>query len=137
MRRVTSGGLFAVRFYVLLTCLSIALGVVVSLGGAERFSEPSFDGPRAIVQWMPIEEHYVWGAMLLVFSLALVGALGRGVAIHVLRVGLVVYFFLAAGFIGSAIVEPTASLILSVVFLGIGTAHALLADHFDARGWEG
>lgn len=135
MRDVTNG-LFAVRAYVLLTCLSIALGVVLTVGGPVRFSERSFDGPRALVEWAPFQAHYVWGAAFLLYSMALVAALGRPRAIHVLRLGLVVYFFLAAGFIGSAIGAPDANLLLAVVLLAVGVLHALLSDHFQTKGWE-
>lgn len=136
MKRVANG-LFPVRFYVLLTCLSLGLGVVISLGGPERFSEPSFGGPRAIVEWMPIEAHYVWGALFALYSVFLIAALGRAAAARALQLGTVLYFFLGAGFIGSAVTAPTANLVLAVVFVVAGAAHALLADHFNARGWEG
>jgi len=135
-RSGSPGGLFAVRFYVLGTCLAIGLAVAIVGGGDARFSAPSFDGPRGLVSWTGFDPHLVWGAAFLAYGIVLVGGLGRTWAIHALRFGLVLYWFLAISFTGSLFTQPTASATGLVAYACIGVAHALLADHFHAYGWD-
>lgn len=125
-----------VRVYALMACLGIGLGVAVAVGGDDRFSEPSFTTPRALVSWLPIAPHWVWGLMFIVFGTVLVITLGRRIAVHVLRFGIVVYLFLATSFAGSVQVDARASFVGIVFCSGLAVLHLLLSDHLTSKGWE-
>ena len=133
--RLSTDSLF-VRFYALCACLGIGLGGVILSGGEARFSGPSFKGPTALVAWAPLPAHWIWGVFFLAYGLILVGTLGRPAAVHVLRVGIILYTFLAISFIGSVTFDPRASLTGFVAYLGFAVAHLYLSDHLHARGWE-
>lgn len=138
MRHATSNGLFAVRFYVLAAGLGIGLGAATLVGGEARFSEPSYSGPAGLVLWTGIPAHWVWGAIFLTYGIILVLAFGRHTtSIHALRFGVVLYFFLAVSFVGSAALDARASLTGIIVYTVFAMAHAFLSDHFHSRGWEG
>lgn len=124
-----------VRLYVLMVALAFGLGAAFLLGKTERFSEPSLAGMRNLVGWLPVAPHILWGAVFLVFGLSLIGALGRSVAVHVLRGGMVIYLFMVTGLVMAPFEEPKASLTGIVVYMGMFGCHAVLADHLAHRGW--
>lgn len=126
-----------VRLYTLCACLAIGLAFAVTAGGEKRFSGPSFNGPRALVEyWVPPGyAHWVWGLMFLCHGLWLVFAMGRRMAVHALRFGIVTYTFLALSFGGSVASTPTAAGTGVVAYLIFAAIHLYLSDHLTSRGW--
>lgn len=125
-----------VRFYALCACLGIGLGVAILSGGTARFSGPSWKGPEALVTWIPVPAHWIWGGIFLIYGLTVVGVLGRTVSVHILRLGIVLYFFLAISFIGSVAIDPRASITGFVAYFAFAVVHLYLSDHLAHRGWE-
>lgn len=125
-----------VRTYVLMVGLTFGLGSVILTGGSERFSGPSFAGPRVLAEPLPwLQPHVYWGLLFLLHGLLLVTALGRQRAVHVLRFGIVVFWFLAFGFVVSGFQQSTAALTGVVAYLVVGSLFLVLSDHVRARGW--
>lgn len=126
-----------VRLYVLCACLGIGLGVAILVGGAHRFSGPSFVGPRDLVEpWLPWPAYWAWGTLFASYGLWVVFALGRRHAVHTLRFGVVVYLFLVLSFARSVGMDVRASLTGVVAYSAIAVLHLLLSDHLAHRGWE-
>lgn len=127
-----------VRTYSLMIGLQFGLGAVMIAGGRERFSAPSFDGPRDLVAALPyFPPHVYWGLLFLLHGAALVLTMGRRGAIHVLRFGLVVCMFLTIAFLISVFTNPVAALVWVVTYAALGVLFLLLADHLHDRGWTG
>ena len=126
-----------VRIYALMACLGIGLGVAIVVGGTERFSGPSFRGPHNLVDWTGMPAYAVWGVVFLAYGLSLVFSLGRRAAIHVLRVGIALYFFFVLSFATSVAVDPKASITGCVAYTITAVVHLYLSDHLHHRGWEG
>lgn len=136
-----------VRFYTLAAGLAFGLAGAFALGGASRFAGPSFEGARDLVSWLPGHPHLWWGALFAVYGVALVASLGRAIAVHVLRFGVVVYLFLTVSFVSSVVFERAAVLqdgsivraaLSGIVAYGTFTVfHLTLSDHLTHRGWEG
>lgn len=126
-----------VRVYILLVSLAFGLAVAVWVGGEQRFSGPSFAGARALVEWIPfLDPSWAWGGLFFAHGAWLVFSLGRVVAIHALRFGIVVYFFFVVTLISSVISQPLAALTGIVVYSAVAALHAFMADHLAHRGWE-
>lgn len=125
-----------VRIYCLCACLAIGLAVAIGYGGEPRFSAPSFRTPRALLAWTGLPPHYVWASVFLVYGLLLILALGRHLAVHVLRVGIALYTFWALSFGGSAALDARVSVTGLVSYGVIAGLHLYLSDHLYCRGWE-
>lgn len=130
------------RVYMLMVGVSFGLGAVVLGGDPRRFSGPSFEGPRHLVQWVPgWEPHQLWGALFLLHAIIMVALWGRTTAVHALRFGMVVFWFLAIAFATSvATVEmvrsqPAPALTAVVMYTGWGTLYLLVSDYLSDRGW--
>ena len=134
MSRIDYGTLF-VRAYTLMIALACGLGAVILTSGHERFSTPSFRGARDLVAWLPGEAHYYWGGLFLVYGLILIGALGRPIAVHALRFGMVIYLFFAITFFLSLLAESKAGLTGCVAYMTFFGFHAVLSDHLSHRSW--
>lgn len=125
-----------VRAYTLMVGLCFGLGAVVLTGGEPRFSAPSFTGPKALVGWLPFLPPYAWwGALFILHGIVLVLSLGRSYAVHVLRFGIVVFWFLSFAFVVSAVREPTAGIMAVVAYAVFGALFLFLSDHLSAHGW--
>lgn len=125
-----------IQMYSLKVALAFGLGAVVLAGGDERFSGPTFRGPKNLFAWTDLNPRLVWGMIFLCLGAGLVWAIGKPVAIQVLRFGLVVYCFLVVTFLWSAFQSPTAALTGVVAYGTFAAAHALLSVHLDAYGWN-
>lgn len=129
------GGLF-VKVYMLMVALAGGLASAFLVGGEARFAGPSFATPRALVQWLPIDAYLVWGIGALAYAVCLILTLGRPLAIHVLRAGIILYFLLALSFAGSVVVDAKAAASGFTTYFVIATLHLVLQDHLSSRGWE-
>lgn len=137
MSQINFGDLF-VRVYTLMVGLAFGLGTVTISGGAARFSSPSFDGPKNLVSWLPfLPEHTYWGLIFLAYGCGLVVSMGRQYAVHILRLGIVVFLFLAVGMSASLIGAPKAALTGVVTYTAIASLFLLLSDHLRVHGWGG
>lgn len=126
-----------VRSYVLLAALSCGVGGVILAGGAERFSGPSFEGPRDLVAWLPLDAWVWWGTLFMAHGVALALALKRPLAVHMLRFGMVVYAFLAITFAASVFQEPAAAATGVIAYTGFAALALFASDHLEHHGWEG
>ena len=124
------------RCYVLAACQGVALGGVFLLGGDNRFSSPSFETPRNLLAWTGLPAHWGWGTVFLMYGLALVMSLGQDRAVHVLRMGLALYLFLALSFAGSVFADARAAMSGFVSYTIIALIHLVLSDHLHGRGWK-
>lgn len=125
-----------VRVYALMACLGIGLGVAIAAGGEQRFEGPMFEAPRNLVAWLPIQPYWSWALLFSAYGLTLVGTLGRRMAVHTLRFGIVVYFFAASCFAGSMQIDPRASAVGLVFTVFAAALHLFTSDHLTKRGWE-
>lgn len=126
-----------VRVYGLMIGLSFGLGAVILSGGPRRFNNPTFEGPRDLVAWLPLMPPYAWwGVMFLVYGTVLAVCIGRMVAVHVLRFGIVVFAFLTIAFLSSVLQSPVAVMTGVVAYLVFALLFAVLQDHLSASGWK-
>lgn len=133
----TAADTFLLRLYTLLVGLSFGLGTVILTGGPQRFASPSFDGPKALTSVLPwFSPHTYWGLLFAAYGLALIGALGRWQAVHVLRFGVVVYMFLAVALTVSVFTNPIAALTGVVTYLVLAGFHAVVSEHIAHTGWN-
>lgn len=121
--------------YMLMVALSFGLGGVIIAGGEQRFSGPSFKGARDLVSWAG-DPHLLWGAMFILLGALLVWGVGKRMAIHFLRFGLVVFVFLALSFVRSISVSPAVALTGIVAYAIFGALHLALSLHLDKHGWN-
>lgn len=127
-----------VRFYALMACIAIGLGIAFFVGGEVRFSGHGFVGAHDLVAWLPIPAYLSWAALFLIYGLGLVAALGKkDLAIHLLRFGVVIYLFLVTSFVRSAMLDPVAALSGIVIYTATAVAHLFLSDHLTQLGWGG
>lgn len=133
--RTDYGSLF-VRLYILLIALAAGLAAAVWIGGSERFSGPSFAGPRHLVAWIPVDSSVLWGTLFFLHGMWLTFSLGRKMAIHAMRFGIVVYLFFAVSLITSVLREPVAAMTGVVVYTVVALWHLLMSDHLVHLGWE-
>lgn len=132
-----AGSLLFVRIYCTIVALATGLGIVVLLGGAERFSSPGLSGPRDLVGWIPGMEPYgVWGLIFLGYGVLLLLHLGRSAAVHTLRLGMILYVFFAMSLAKSVIDSPITAATGVVVYTFCMMLHAYLADYLHNHGWE-
>lgn len=132
-----TGSLLFIRMYAVTVLLAAGLGAVVLYGREERFSGPAFAGPRDFVEWVPVLAPYqVWAGAFLIYGLLLVAALGRAYAVHVLRVGMILYFFFSLSFALSVLSNPVAAATGVVAYLCFFLIHLFLSDHLSATGWK-
>lgn len=124
------------QMYSLKVALACGLGAVILAGGDERFSAPALGSAKDLVAWTGANPRIVWGLLFLAIGVALIWALGKRVAIHILRFGLVVYMFFVVGLAISVFRDPAAGLMGIVVFTVLGAAHALLSVHLEKYGWQ-
>lgn len=132
--------LLFVRLYVLLTGLTLCCGGVVLAGGETRFSGPAYDTPRALAKaFLPdfMPPYQWWGVLFLLLGAALALSTGHMIAVHVLRFGIVVNWFLALGLAGSAWHNATVGLLGMMMFVGAGGLYLIMADHLYTRRWDG
>lgn len=110
--------------------LAVGLGTVILVGGAERFSGPNFNGAHALTDWLPLfPAHVYWGSLFMLYGGALILSLGRTIAVHTLRFGMVVYLFFAVSFAMSLHSEPKAALTAVVAYTIFFGIHTFLSDH--------
>lgn len=136
MFRGPAGTLLFVRLYCTLVVLATGLGVVVLFGGENRFSAPGFAGARALVSFVPVKPYVAWGLIFLAYGLALLAALGKRAAVHVLRFGMMLYIFFAIGLLKSVLDSPITAATGVVVYGCCMLFHAFLSDYLDHNGWE-
>jgi hypothetical protein len=125
-----------IQMYSLKVALAFGLSAVIVAGGEERFSGDAFKGPRALVAWLPVEPYMPWATLFLLLGAALVYGIGKPVAIHVLRFGMVVYVFLLIAFACSAFQDPTVAFTGCVAYTVFAAAHLLVSAHLDTYGWH-
>lgn len=119
----------------LLSVLAVGVGITILLGGENEFSSPAFTGPKNFVEWTQIPAFVVWGCVYLFYGSLLIVSVGKTVAIHVLRAGMIVYGFFGISFTSSLLSSPDASGIFVVLFVVLFALHALLADYLAEHGW--
>lgn len=119
----------SLQLYALLLGISMSLGAVILLGGAARFSSPSFDRPKSLVEWMPGAPHTAWGYIFLITGFMLLIGMGSMRVISYLIFAGAVYWFWAFGFFLSVLSGPEAALTATITYGGVGAAHILLAAH--------
>lgn len=123
------------RCYALLAAVSCTFGAVILVGGPDRFTEPSFAGPRELVSWAPFEPWVYWGALFMIHGIVMILSIKRKPAVNVLRFAMVVYVFLTITFLVSVFREPTATAGWCVIFAGFACLALFLSDHLGEYGW--
>lgn len=125
-----------VKCYVLMVALAMGLGGVILAGGRERFTaDDTWSSARALVGWLPVAPYMVWGVLFFIGGIAMVATMGRSSAVLALRVGLVIYVFLALALGVAAASHSDVSWAHSVIYGVAGILHLTLSDHLARRGW--
>lgn len=126
-----------VRLYVLLACASCGIGVALLVGGQERFSEPDFRGPRALLGWLPLWGAWAWwGVLFVLIGVTLGLTLDKSAAKWILRAYLVVAMTLAVMFFTSAVEARAVSGVWGIFCLVLAFISLFLYDHLEHFGWQ-
>jgi hypothetical protein len=109
--------------------LSLAMGVVLILGGPIRISAPSYEAISNLGGC------YVWGSVYLLIGAILAGTDSRRVLRWALLAGAVAYAMLSVAFIITAFRYPTSNLTAIVVYGAVASFHAVGSERVRRGMW--